>query len=50
MSMQAQTTSTYALPPVLDFATAEGFQASLIEKLQAALIRLAGEQRLLPAA
>ena len=35
MSIQAQTTSTYALPPVLDFAAAEGFQASLIEKLQA---------------
>jgi two-component system chemotaxis response regulator CheY len=36
MSMQAQTTSSYTLPPVLDFAAAEGFQASLIEKLQAA--------------
>lgn len=36
MSMQAQTMSSYALPPVLDFAAAEGFQASLIEKLHAA--------------
>jgi two-component system chemotaxis response regulator CheY len=36
MSTQAQTVSSYVLPPVLDFAAAEAFQASLIEKLQAA--------------
>ncbi len=35
MSMQTQTMSSFTLPPVLDFAAAEGFQASLIEKLQA---------------
>jgi two-component system chemotaxis response regulator CheY len=36
MIMDVQTISaSFALPPVLDFAAAEGFQASLIEKLQA---------------
>jgi two-component system, chemotaxis family, chemotaxis protein CheY len=34
MQTQAMLAS-FALPPVLDFAAAEGFQASLIEKLQA---------------
>jgi len=34
--MQAQTlVASFALPPVLDFAAAEGFQANLIEKLHA---------------
>lgn len=37
MPTQTQTMlASFALPPVLDFAAAEGFQASLIEKLHAA--------------
>lgn len=37
MPTETQTMSaSFALPPVLDFAAAEGFQASLIEKLHAA--------------
>lgn len=37
MTLDAQTTiATLTLPPVLDFAAAEGFQASLIETLNAA--------------